>query len=96
MRIVSDKLLCHGNGPGNRNDVECVLVCIKRPIRRQIQMQWQRQIHAEIQRYMDTVKDLGWMEGVCHAIGDFKDCPQKSGIEFWHIVRIPFQIRNTF
>lgn len=45
MCIVSDKLLWHGNGPGNRNDVECVLVCIKRPIRRQIQLQMQLQMH---------------------------------------------------
>lgn len=76
MRIVSDKLLCHGNGPGNRNDVECVLVCIKRPIRRQIQMQWQWQIHIDTEIH-------GYSQGSgLDSIGDFKDCPQKSGIEF--------------
>lgn len=57
MRIVSDKLLCHGNGPGNRNDVECVLVCIKRPIRRQIQTQMQMQL--QIHRYTDIVTTEG-------------------------------------
>lgn len=102
MRIVSDKLLCHGNGPGNRNDVECVLVCIKRPIRRQIQMQMQMQMRRQLQIHRDT-----WIQSrVCEVIegGDFKESAlavqrlkmPKNGIELWHIVQIPLQIRNTF